>query len=110
MSREERELAQIRQISPEASIVVDGGVRAVLLPGFQFRVGSFQKAMDLLLYPGQHGGYVTRLFFRERVDGRGPNWNPAVVAGSQWWAPSWNGVSPELPWTQMLAAHLRALA
>lgn len=114
MSREEQELARLRVLSPEASLIVDGGVRAVFLPAFKFLVGGISRTMDLLLYPGPHSSYDTRLFFREKIaltraDGSTPNWQEVVVAGSNWHAVSWSGVSAQLPWPEMLTAHLRAL-
>lgn len=111
----EEALASIRKFSPEASVVVDGGVRAVYLPAFRFRFGEQTRSSDLLLYPGSHNGYPSRLFFRERIectrgDGSAPNWQDAVIAGSKWWSPSWTGVSADLPLPAMLTAHLRALS
>jgi hypothetical protein len=66
--------------------------------------------MDLLLYPSSHSGYVTRLFFAHKIDGRGANWTQHRVADRSWWAPSWKDVTADLAWTAMLCAHLRAVA
>lgn len=114
MSREEEELASMRAICPSASVVVDGNVRAVFLPEFPFQANSVSRRMDLILYPGPHTGYASRLFFSEcidctRRDGTKPNWQTAVVAGRTWSTPSWKDVPADLPWTEMLGAHLRAL-
>lgn len=115
MSGGEQGLASIRKLSPQASVVVDGGVRAIFLPGFRFRVGAQTRTSDLLLYPGAHNSYPSRLFFRERIectrgDGSAPNWQDAVIAGSKWFSPSWSGVPADLALPAMLTAHLRALS
>lgn len=114
VSAGEQRLASIRKLSPQASVVVDGAVQAFFLPEFRFRVGAQIQTSDLLLYPGPHNSYPSRLFFRNRIectrsDGSAPNWQDAVIAGSKWFSPSWTGVSAELPLPAMLTAHLRAL-
>ena len=90
----------------------EGGKPVVHLPKFKFRAGGKSVQMDLLLYPSAHSGYVTRLFFEHKLEGAGEskNWTEHTVLGRRWWAPSWNYVSAEQPWTSMLCAHLRAVA
>ncbi len=103
-------LDQVRSEYPQAVPVVDGVVTAVLLPNMKFRAAGAEQQMDLLLYPGQHGGYISRLFFKEKIEGCAANWNQFAVGGRTWWAPSWNNVPPTMPMLQMLGAHLRAVA
>ena len=110
MSGEPPGLAGLRLLSPDCHLLHEGGNPVVLLPGFPFRAGDRDMKMDLLLHPSAHSGYVTRLFFAEQVQGKGANWNRHRVVDREWWAPSWKDVPPTLPWTSMLAEHLRAVA
>ncbi|MGO9601988.1 MAG: hypothetical protein ACLQAT_01045 [Candidatus Binataceae bacterium] len=103
-----KEFDSIRQAWPEAQFRADGSKPAVFLPNFCFESAGTTVTMDLLLYPQQHGGYVTRLFFRKQLS-RGPNWTAHFVCGETWWTPSWNNVHPEQPWTSMLANLLKAV-
>jgi len=106
------EFAAIKAMHPAATLHSENNVPVVLLPAFKFRAGGKSFQMALLLYPAQHSGYVTRLFFEQQLVGAGQsnNWNPHTVLGRTWWAPSWQNVTPEQPWTSMLGAHLRAVA
>lgn len=100
----------LQAMHSDAVLLKEGGKPVVLLPSFGFAAGGVAHRMDLLLVPFTHSGYVTRLFFENKIEGRGVNWNPHRVAERNWWAPSWNHVPESLRWTQMLLAHLRAVA
>ena len=106
------ELTALRAICPAATLHTEGDKPVVLLPDSKFRAGNKTVQMTLLLYPSQHSGYVTRLFFAEKLEGAGAsrNWTSHVILSRKWWAPSWKDVIPEQPWTSMLGAHLRAVA
>jgi hypothetical protein len=106
------EFASIKAMHSSATLHTENKVPVILLPEFKFRAGGRSVEMTLLLHPAQHSGYVTRLFFEQKLEGAGQsaNWNPHTVLGRTWWAPSWKDVSPEQPWTSMLCAHLRAVA
>lgn len=93
-----------------AILLKEGGQPVALLPSFGFVAAGQAQRMDLLLVPFAHSGYVTRLFFERKIEGRGANWKQHRVAERNWWAPSWNNVPASLSWTQMLSAHLRAVA
>ncbi|MDR6661276.1 hypothetical protein J2W51_003862 [Tardiphaga robiniae] len=94
----------------DAVLLKEGGQHVALLPSFGFMAGDTPYRMDLLVVPFAHSGYDTRLFFETKIEGRGANWNPHRVAERNWWAPSWNHVPATLRWTQILLAHLRAIA
>lgn len=102
--------AGLQVMHPAAVLLKEGGKPVVLLPAFGFTAAGQARRMDLLLVPFAHSGYITRLFFAEKIEGRGSNWNPHRVVERNWWAPSWNHVPESLRWTQMLSAHLRAVA
>lgn len=100
----------LKAMHPAAILLKEGGQSVGFLPAFGFTAGSGAYRMDLLLVPFAHSGYVTRLFFERQVPGRGANWKQHRLVERNWWAPSWNHVPTNLSWTQMLLAHLRAVA
>jgi hypothetical protein len=105
-----KEFLALKSIHDSAALFTEGGNPVVLLPDFPFKVDDKDMCMDLLLHPSRHTtGYVTRLFFKEQIAGKGQNWTQHMVIGRAWWAPSWQGVSAEQPWPAMLCAHLRVL-
>lgn len=104
------EFAGIKAMHRGAVLLKESGQPVALLPAFGFVAGEQPHKMDLLLVPFAHSGYVTRLFFERRIEGRAANWNQHRVVERNWWAPSWNHVPASLRWTQMLLAHLRAVA
>lgn len=112
MSEAAIEFAALQALHPSASLHTENSVSVAYLPDFKFRAGGKGVQMALLLYPGSHSGYVTRLFFERSLPGAGPsnNWAQHTVLGRTWWAPSWKDVTPDQPWTSMLCAHLRAVA
>lgn len=102
--------AGLKAMHPTAVLLNEGGGGVAYLPAFGFTAAGRALRMDLLLVPFAHSGYVTRLFFEHQIAGRGANWKQHRVAERNWWAPSWNHVPANLSWTQMLLAHLRAVA
>lgn len=107
----DKEFQALKALHKSAVLLKEGGNPVVLLPDFQFKAGGKDMRMDLLLHPSTHSGYVTRLFFKEEIAGRGSKtWSSHHVVGRTWWAPSWQGVPMEQPWPAMLCAHLRAVA
>ena len=106
------EFAAIQAMHPSASLHTENNVPLVMLPDFKFRAGGKPVQMALLLHPSAHSGYVTRLFFEQKLEGAGQskNWNPHTVLTRTWWAPSWKDVIADQTWTSMLCAHLRAVA
>jgi hypothetical protein len=110
VSEADKQFTSLKVMHPGAVLLKEGGQPVPLLPDFGFIAGGQTHKMDLLLVPFAHSGYVTRLFFERKVEGRGANWNEHRVVERNWWAPSWNHVPASMPWTQMLSAHLRAVA
>jgi hypothetical protein len=106
-----KEFAALKAMHNGAALLKEGGHPVALLPAFGFTaVGDQVFRMDLLLVPFKHTGYDTRLFFEKQIVGRGSNWSQHRLLERNWWAPSWNHVPATLHWTQMLLAHLRAVA
>jgi hypothetical protein len=105
-----KEFANLKAMHADAVLLKEGGQPVVLLQGFGFTAGDQPFKMDLLLVPFAHSGYITRLFFERKIDGRAANWKELRVVERNWWAPSWNHVPASMRWIQMLSAHLRAVA
>lgn len=105
----EQQLEKIQTLHREASLLQEGDTTFIFLPGFSFHAAGQSVTMDLLLSPSAHTGYPTRLFFQNKIEGRGTNWNQFCIGGRQWWAHSWNNVPESLPWIKILYAHLEAL-
>jgi hypothetical protein len=105
-------LAGVQAMCATASLHTEGGQPVALLPEVKFRAGGKSVVMALLLYPANHSGYSTRLFFERKLEGAGEsqNWTEHTLLSRKWWAPSWNYVSAALDWGSMLTAHLRAVA
>jgi hypothetical protein len=105
-----KQFANLKGMHPTAVLLAEGGQPVALLPAFGFTAAGQPCVMDLLLVPFAHSGYDTRLFFERVIQGRGANWNQHRLIERNWWAPSWNHVPASMRWTQMLSAHLRAVA
>ena len=102
------ELEKLRDLHGEVVRLTEGERVCALLPKLRFPSGGAEQEMDVLLYPHEHQGYVTRLFFEKPLS-IGSNWNPHYVCGDTWYAPSRPGVRADQPWTAILAAPLRAV-
>jgi len=90
----------------------EGGIPLLRIHGLKVPLTSGTRVLDAVLCPTTHAGYNTRLFFTENLGPLAPrtaNWSPVVWFGATWFAPSWQGVSPALTITQMVATHLQAL-
>lgn len=96
-------------IIPGASSMTDAGIDYIYLPALKVVTGEVQRIVDGMLCPMQHGGYATRLFLAEPVQGRGQNWTVHTILSRTWHTWSWNGVPANLSLTQILSAHLGAL-
>ncbi|MFL6605663.1 MAG: hypothetical protein ACJ8R9_30630 [Steroidobacteraceae bacterium] len=110
MSTDETELASLREISPQASLLQDGGIPSVLLPQTRLVTPSGVQIMDTVLCPKGLSGYVTRLLLERRIPEKGNlNWQQVMLLGRAWHTWSWNQVSPDQSWIRIFAEHARAL-
>jgi hypothetical protein len=104
------ELKALRGCWADAELIGDGEKKYVLLPAFVVRNGNEPKTITALLRPWANGdGYTPRLFFSERFTAKGSNWNVFNILGRTWHACSWQSVSEDLPWLEIVASHLRPL-
>lgn len=104
------ELKVLRKHWPEAELVGEGERKFVLLPSFVVNSNGQPNVITALLQPFANGdGYLTRLYFSEKFSSKGSNWNIFNILGRSWHARSWNGVSEDLPWLEIISNHLRDL-
>jgi hypothetical protein len=106
---DEIQLAELAALAPGAGLMPDGDLTYVYLPGLKIMCGEVELVLDALLCPVQHGGYSTRLFLAEQVQGRGQNWSVHNILSRTWHTWSWNHVPATLTPMQILSAHLKAL-
>ena len=102
-------LRALRRICPRAELWDESGQPLIYLPGLKVHHAGAVAAVDALLVPRLHSGYLTRLFLSRAFPTRGQNWTSHHLLGGTWHAMSWNGVPANLPWDAILANHLRPL-
>jgi hypothetical protein len=106
----EAEIAGLRAVCPEAEPMSEGGIVFAFLPRLRFRAKGANMCMDALLCPNAHSGYHSRLFFDQVVPGYAGAWSGHQILARSWQTISWQGVSPDQPWTRILSEHLGAFA
>ncbi len=106
----EAEIAGLRAVCPEAEPMSEGGTVFVFLPRLRFRAKGANMCMDALLCPSAYSGYHSRLFFEQVVPGYAVAWSGHQILARSWQTISWQGVSPDQPWTRILSEHLGAFA
>lgn len=102
----------LRAICPEATVMREGGIDYIFLPGITIKTSQGNHELDALLCPMAHPtGYMTRLFLTKPLPGCGQtnNWGQFRILEREWHSWSWQNVPACLTPAQILAAHLRAL-
>jgi len=104
------ELESLRVISPQASLIEEGGTHWVLLPKTRLVVSNSVAVLDTLLCPLGQGGYTTRLLLERRTNSKSNlNWTTLVALGCTWHTWSWQNVPAGQPWLQIFSEHARLL-
>jgi len=99
----------LKVLFPGAELLQEGGLFGAFIPKLAIETPCGVVTADVLLYPNSHSGYQSRLFVERQLDGsKAQNWTSHSVVGRAWWACSWQGIDPHLPWLDILANHLRA--
>lgn len=99
-------LEELQQLCADATVMAEGDLTYVHLPGLQIPHG--QRGEALLCLSGRDG-YPTRLFLSSPVPGRGNNWSTHRIFDKAWHTWSWNYVPADLRPIEILLAHLGAL-
>lgn len=103
------DLAPLLAICEQPTVMVEGGTSYVFLPSTKVVAAGHEQVLDLLLCPGPHSGYTTRLFLSAPIPSRGANWTQWQIFGRTWHTWSWQNVPANLPLIQMVLEHLRIL-
>lgn len=107
---DDNELASLRDLSPQASVVRDGPVECVLLPQAHLTTAAGTVVMDTVLCPTGQGSYTTRLLLERQVTTKQTlNWCQVSLLGRTWWTWSWNNIPAGQPWLKIFAEHARLL-
>ncbi len=107
MNGDAAELARLRALSPNAELWTEAGGPLVYMPDLTVQSGGAKHKVDALLCPRPRDGYLTRLFFSVPLGG-GRAWTPYAIMAGNWFAFSWQGISADQPWLDILASHLEA--
>jgi hypothetical protein len=110
MSSATEELAALQRLYPAAYGGKEGTLDVAYIPGLLVGRAGHKSPVLALLYPHLESGYPTRLYLDRQVATTEPkSWQTRVVSGETWWSISWMGVPNSLPWTEILANHLKGL-
>lgn len=107
MSGSSEGLHALRRLCSAAEVLEENGLPVVHLPQVRVSSGGATRQVDCLLCPRNRDGYETRLFFSEQLPVN-RNWSSFNLFGRIWFAFSWQGVSANQAWTDILACHLEA--
>lgn len=109
MKTADQQIDDLRVVFPDVQRVEVGGLACALIPALPIDTVGGPVTRRAILFPYPENGYSTRLFLDQAVDiGKPVNWQERSVRGAQWWARSWNFVSADMPWLQILLGHMRA--
>lgn len=112
MSFPEDQLAELKELCPDASHLKDGGTDYFLLPTLALPSGCAPAVADALLCPTPRDGYNSRLFFdRTIASSQALNWHMQNVriGDRNWNVYSWKLNRTDLRLAQIVGEHLRAL-
>lgn len=105
------QLEELRQLCSALSVAEEGGITYILLEALQLPQGCLPEKVDSLLCPMPRDGYLSRLFFAEKITfpyAANANWNASDVRilERNWHAISWKVPRNDLRLAQILADHL----
>ena len=103
-------LFRIAQLCDAASFHSEGGRNFIFMEGLRILVnGACQKLDALLCLNHNNPSYPTKLYLSAQL-GMGLNWNEtAYILARNWHTFSWRDVRGDMPYHEILAAHLAPL-
>lgn len=107
MSAHSEQVSRIRALCPETELWDEAGAPLVFLPDLKVEAAGNTHVVDALLCPRPRDSYVSRLYFSARLPVN-RNWASHVIMARTWWAFSWQGISANQPWIDILAGHLES--
>ncbi len=105
------QLEELKPFCSTLSIAEEGGLTYILLQQLKLCEGSTPDTVDALLCPEPRDGYLSRIFFSQKVRFPGlqnPNWNAdgVRILEKNWHAISWKTRQENLRLAQILSDHL----
>lgn len=103
------QIEELKKVSPSVGIATEGGYTYILLEKLKLPDGCTPTEVDALLCPILHTGYLSRLFFAEKINGgQVGNWNGNIrVLDRNWHAISWQTNTPNLSLIEIVMIHLK---
>ncbi len=110
----EDETTELKCHCEELSQYEEASITYLLLKKLLLPVGCLPATCDALLVPNGRDGYLSRLFFEQRIQPASPrvlNWNAQGirVIERNWQAFSWQVTRANLRLPELLVAHLKGL-
>ena len=105
-------LEGLKSLYPAVELWEEGGLPFVFFPELTVESAGKKTVMKALLQCHRSSeGYLTRLYLERQVEtGTAKNWQvPRMACGQNWATWSWNGIPDTLPWSEILANHLKGL-
>lgn len=105
------QLEELKHICVSLSMAEEGGLTYIFLQELQLPAGCLPEKIDALLCPMPRDGYLSRLFFAEKIkfpNIENPNWNATGVRilERNWHAISWKVPKDDIRLAQILSDHL----
>lgn len=103
------QIEELKKVSSSVGIATEGGYTYILLEKLRLPEGCVPVEVDALLCPMPHTGYLSRLFFAEKINGgANGNWNGNIrVLDRNWFAISWQTNSQNISLIEKLMIHLK---
>lgn len=108
MNEYDAQVIRLRAVCPGAELWTECGSPLVYLPDMKVESANKVHAVDVLLCPRERDSYLTRLFFSARLPAD-RNWQSFSLMARTWYAISWQGISADQPWLDILGSHLEAV-
>jgi hypothetical protein len=102
------QVSRLRALCPETELWDEAGAPLVFLPNLKVEAAGTVHIVDALLCPRRRDNYESRLYFSVQLPVN-RNWASHGIMTRTWWAFSWQGISANQPWIDILAGHLEAL-
>lgn len=103
------QIEELKKVSSSIGTAVEGGYTYILLEKLKLPTGCAPSEVDALLCPLPHTGYLSRLFFSEKITGGfAGHWNGNIrVLSRNWVAISWQTTTPNLSLMELVMIHLK---
>lgn len=108
MNSHDEQISRLRVLCSGSEMWDEAGAPLVFLPDLKVEVAGSMHIVDALLCPRPRDNYESRLYFSAQLP-VSRNWASHAIMARTWWAFSWQGISANQPWIDILAGHLEAV-